>query len=54
MCNTSESAIDLILVTQKVCQSGVLNVGISAHLITYCHHHHHAVGREATKTASIT
>ena len=38
MCNNSESAIDLILVTdhEKVCQSGVLNVGISDHLITYC------------------
>ena len=38
VCNNSESAIDLILVTdhEKVCQSGVLNVGISDHLITYC------------------
>ena len=38
MCDNSESAIDLILVTdhEKVCQSGVLNVGINDHLITYC------------------
>ena len=38
VCNNSESAIDLILVTdhEKVCQSGVLTVGISDHLITYC------------------
>ena len=36
--NNSESAIELILVTdhEKVCQSGVLYVGISDHLITYC------------------
>ena len=38
MCNNSESVIYLILVTdhEKVCLSGVLNVGISDHLITYC------------------
>ena len=38
VCNTSESAIGLILVTyyEKVCQSGVLSVGVSDHLITYC------------------
>ena len=38
MCNNSEFAIDLILVIdlEKVCQSGVLNIGItvSDHLIT--------------------
>ena len=36
--NNSESAIDPILVTdhEKVCQSGVLSVGIRDHLITYC------------------
>ena len=34
LCNNSGSAIDLILVTdhQKVCKSGVLNVGISDNL----------------------
>ena len=39
MCNTSESAINLSsLVTdhEKVCQSGVVNIGISDHSITYC------------------
>ena len=38
VCNNSESAIDLILVTdhEKLCQLGVLSVGISDHLITYC------------------
>ena len=38
VCNNSESTIDLILVTdhEKVCQSGVLSVNISDHLITYC------------------
>ena len=37
ICNNSESAIDLILVTdyEKVCQSGVLSDAISDHLITY-------------------
>ena len=36
--NNSESASNLILVTdhEKVCQSGVLSVGIVDHLITYC------------------
>ena len=38
VCNNSESAIDLILVNdhEKVCQSGVVNVGISDYLTTYC------------------
>ena len=38
VCNNSESAIDLILVTdhEKLCQSGVLSVDISNRLITYC------------------
>ena len=39
VCNNSESAINLrFLVTdhEKVCQSGVLSIGISDHLITYC------------------
>ena len=38
VCNNSESAISRFLATdrEKVCQSGVLNVGISDHLITYC------------------
>ena len=38
-CNNSESANNLsCLVTdrEKVCQSGVLGIGISDHLITYC------------------
>jgi len=38
VCSNSESATDPILVTdhKKVCQSGVLSVSISGHLITYC------------------
>ena len=38
VCTNSESAIDLILVSdhEKVCQSGVLSVGISNHALTHC------------------
>ena len=38
VCTNSESAIDLILVSdhEKVCQSGVLSVGISDSMFTYC------------------
>ena len=38
VCINKESAIDLILVSdpEKVCQSGVLSVGIGAHLLPYC------------------
>ena len=38
VCINKASAIDLILVSdpEKVCQSGVLCVGISDHLLTYC------------------
>ncbi len=38
VCDNSESAIDLIFVTdhENVCQSYVLSGGISDHLITYC------------------
>ena len=38
MCINKASAIDLILVSdpEKVCQSGVICVGISDHLLTYC------------------
>ena len=38
VCINKASAIDLILVSdpEKVCQSGVLCVGISGHLLTYC------------------
>ena len=38
VCINKASAIDLILVSdpEKVCQSGVLCVGISDHMLTYC------------------
>ena len=38
VCINKASAIDLILVSdpEKVCQSGVICVGISDHLLTYC------------------
>jgi len=38
VCKTSKSTIDLILVSdfQKICQSGVINYGLSDHMVTYC------------------
>ena len=38
VCTNSESSIYQILVSdhEKVCQSGVLSVGISVHVLTYC------------------